>query len=250
MGWLLATLLVSVRVAGATALVPVFGPTQIPAVARIAITLALSALMVSAVAVPVVVAATSIGPLLAAAVGEAVLGLSFAFGFVAAYGATQVAGRALDIQIGFGAASVLNPATQNVSPLLGSLFGMVAIAAFLALDGHLVLIKALAMSLDATPPGTVFNGVEFAVLLRQSAVTFTFALALAGPVMFTFLLSDLAMAVFARSMPQLNVFVLGFAIKIVLGLMGLALSLRFADRVLNSLFQTTFGYWEHVAIGH
>lgn len=242
MGWLIATLLVSVRVAAATAFAPVFGPTQIPASARVLFTLALSAFMVSAISVPQVVSA-SLPFIVIAMLGEALLGLAFAFGFIAAYGATQLAGRALDVQIGFGAAGILNPATQIMSPLLGTVLGMLAVAVFLSMDGHLVLIKALALSLQSAPPGTSLAQFDWAAFLRQSAVTFTFALAIAGPVMFMFLLSDLAMAVFARSMPQLNVFVLGFAIKIFLGLIGLAMSIRFAGGLLAELFGTSFGYW-------
>lgn len=250
MGWLLATLLVSVRVAAATAFAPVFGPTQIPAVARVLFTLALSACMVSVLPINPAfqqLASASLPSVLVAVVAEAWLGLAFAFGFIAAYGATQLAGRALDVQIGFGAAGILNPATQVVSPLLGTMLGMTAIAVFLSMDGHLVLIKALALSLQSTPPGASLAQFDWAALFGHSAVTFTFALALAGPVMFTFLLSDLAMAVFARSMPQLNVFVLGFAIKILLGLMGLAVAVRFAGGLLDQLFGTTFAYWDVLA---
>lgn len=248
MGWLIAALLVSMRVGAATAMAPVFGPTQIPATGRVMLTLALSALIVSSVPVPQL-NFTSLTPVVIAMACEALLGMVFAFGFAAAYAATQFAGRALDIQIGFGAAGILNPATKTMSPLLGSLLGMIAIAAFLALDGHLVLIKALAVSLHSIPPGTLPASFDWAAVLKHSGVTFTFGLALAGPVMLMFLLSDLAMAVFARSMPQLNVFVLGFAIKIVLGLLGLAMSIRFADAVLDGLFGTAFSYWERVATG-
>jgi len=248
MGWLIATLLVSVRIAAATAFAPVLGPTQIPAPARVLFTLALSAFMVSALPVPPL-AAASLSFLVVAMFGEAFLGLAFAFGFIAAYGATQVAGRALDVQIGFGAAGVLNPATQIMSPLLGTVIGMLAIAVFLSMDGHLILVKALALSLQSAPPGAALAQFDWGAFLRQSAVTFTFALAIAGPVMFMFLLSDLAMAVFARSMPQLNVFVLGFAIKIFLGLIGLAMSIRFAGGLLAELFGTSFDYWHGLAVG-
>jgi flagellar biosynthesis protein FliR len=244
-GWLIATLLVSVRVAAATMIAPVLGPTQIPATARVLFTLALSALIVSALPLPQV-AHGSLMPVVIAVFGEAIVGAAFAFGFIVAYSATQLAGRALDTQIGFGAAGILNPATQVMSPLIGNLLGMVAIAAFLALDGHLLLIKALSLSLQWAPPGALALDLDWSALLQHSGIMFTFALALAGPVMFMFLLSDLAMAVFARSMPQLNVFVLGFALKIVLGLTGLAVSLRFAGAVLNELFSTTFAYWERL----
>jgi flagellar biosynthesis protein FliR len=248
MWWLVATLLVSVRVASATMIAPVLGPTQVPAPARILLVIALSAFMVAA-APKTPMQAMTLGPLVAAVFGELALGLAFAFGFIVAYAATQVAGRALDVQVGFSAAGVLNPATRTFAPLLGSVFGMLAIAVFLASDGHLVLLKALAASLTLVPPGAIATSIEPELILRHSAATFTFGLVFAAPVMFMLLLADLAVAVFARSMPQLNVFVLGFAIKIVLGLIGLAMSIRFADAALEHLFAATFSYWERLAVG-
>jgi flagellar biosynthesis protein FliR len=50
-------------------------------------------------------------------------------------------------------------------------------------------------------------------------------------------------------MPQLNVFVLGFAVKIVLGLTGLALAVRFAGAALERLFDASFLYWDQLARG-
>lgn len=246
LGWLLTTLLVSIRIASATMLAPVFGPTNVPAPARVMLILGLSAFVVAGT--PVQALPTfDLVTLAIAAAAEVATGLSFAFGFLAAYAATQFAGRALDIQVGFGAAGVLNPATQTYSPLFGSVFGMLAIAVFLAMDGHHVLLRALVASISAAPPGAVASFVDPAQLLQQSALMFTFGLALAGPVMFTLLLSDVAMAVFARSMPQLNVFVLGFAIKIVLGLLGIAITVKFASVLFGDLFAATFRYWEAVA---
>jgi len=246
MRWLLAALLVSLRVASATMLVPILGPAQIPAPARVVFTLGISALLVSFVPA----GAASIGDvfqLVVAAAGEVVLGAAFAFGFLCAYAATQIAGRTLDVQMGFGAASILNPTTQTPAPLIGSLLGLVGVAVFLTLDGHHVLIRALAASVQSMPPGQLAEPLPWAGLFQHSAVAFTFALALAAPVMFVLLLADLAMALFARSMPQLNVFVLSFAIKIVLGMAALALSIRLANSVLTALFEGTFNYWGELA---
>jgi flagellar biosynthetic protein FliR len=246
MAWLIATLLVSVRVAAATALTAVLGPTQIPAPARVTLVLAISALLISVTSVPATLV-NSLASLAVAIAGEVVVGMAFAFGFIAAYGATQVAGRILDTQIGFGAAGILNPATQTVSPLLANLFGMLAIAIFLSLDGHLLLIKALSLSLQTLPPGSMLSAEKWPSILAHSGVTFVFALSLAGPIMGLLLLSDIALAAIARSMPQLNVLVLGFAVKIVLGLIGMTLAIRLAHTVLNQLFATTFLYWDGLA---
>jgi flagellar biosynthetic protein FliR len=247
-GWLTATLLLSARVAGATMLAPVLGPAQIPAMSRVALTLALSA-MIAALIPATSALPQSASELALGLAAELLLGATFSFGFIAAYAATQVAGRVLDVQMGFGAASVLNPTTQTPAPLLGGLFGLVFVAVFLGMDGHHVLLKALAMSAEVVAPGTVIERIAWNDLLSHSTIAFTFGLALAAPVMFALLLADVALAIFARSLPQLNVFVLSFAMKIVLGLCGLALSLRFADKILISLSESVFGFWGRLTQG-
>jgi flagellar biosynthesis protein FliR len=247
--WLLTTLLLSLRIAAATMLAPVLGPTQIPATARVVFSLTLAVLLVATLPATgaVTTAFDSMTGLLGAAAVELVIGASLSFGFLTAYAATQVAGRALDVQVGFGAGAVLNPATQNMSPLIGALFGVVAIAVFLGMDGHHVLVKALALSAQNAPPGSFGYSPDWESFLRQSGVMFTFGLALAAPVMFGLFLADIALAVLARSMPQLNVFVLSFTVKVILGITGLAASIQLAEPLLAALFGTTFTFWENVA---
>jgi flagellar biosynthesis protein FliR len=245
--WLLATMLVSVRVAAATALAPVFGPTQIPGAVRVMLALAFGAMIVSALSPTPQAAVGSAFQLTEAAACELAIGASLSFGMLAAYAATQVAGRALDVQIGFGVASVFNPETQGFAPLLGTVFGMTAIAVFLAMDGHHVLVRALELSVQAVPPGSISYTLDWEAVLRQSGVMFSFGAALAGPVMLALLLCDLAMAVLARSMPALNVFVLSFSVKIVLGLSALAASIRLGESLLATLYGRTFEYWGHMA---
>jgi flagellar biosynthesis protein FliR len=248
--WLAATVLLAARIAGATALVPVFGPVEIPGIARVLLAFALAGVLATTLGAngaPVAGAALSSSPALAIAMlAELVIGASLAFGFLAAYAASQIAGRVLDVQMGFGAAGVINPATREFAPVIGALFGMVAIAAFLALDGHLLLVRALAASITHYPPGSLLAELDFSSHLAHSAVMFTFGLTLAAPVMFALLLADIAIGVMSRSVPQLNAFVLGFALKIVLGLMGLAAAIALGAGALERLFSTTFDFWQQL----
>lgn len=246
-GWLMTALLCSVRVAAALAFAPLFGPAQIPAPVRVLLALSLGVLLVVVAPPATFQFDSSLGFALAAA-REALIGAAFAFGLLCAYAATQVAGRALDIQIGFGAASVLNPAAQGLAPLLGSLFGMSFIVVFLSLDGHHVFLRAMALSMATLPPGGT-DMVDAALIVRHSGVMFVFGLALAAPVMFALWLADITMAVFARSMPQLNVFLLSFAVKIALGLVGLALSIGLSRTLFDEALRSTFRYWDNIATG-
>ncbi len=123
-----------------------------------------------------------------------------------------------------------------MSSLLGALWGICGLAAFLALDGHLVLIRALSASLSTYPPGQFGLQVDGGALLRQSSAMYAFGLALAAPVMLLLLLADIAMAVMARTLPQL-------------GLSGLAFSIRYANGVLQALFAHTYQYWDRISTG-
>jgi len=247
--WLLVVVLVSVRIAAAIAFVPVFGPASVPAPAKVIVSIVLATFMVSTLDSSAIATSLSLGGFVSAVFGEVIIGSAFAFGFAVANAATLFAGRVLDIQLGFGAASVLNPATQTPAPLVGSLFSMVMITAFLALDGHHVLIKALAVSLNSMPPAAL-SGEQTTTLIantfEQSGLMFVYGLAFAAPVMFLLWLADVAMAVFARSMPQLNVFLLSFAVKIVLGIVGLALTIGIVNAILGALFTETYRYWDGV----
>jgi flagellar biosynthetic protein FliR len=243
LGWLLATLLVWLRVTAATVLAPVFGPTQIPASVRMVLALGISAMIVAALPVkpPQIESAVALAM---ASCAELVIGASLSFGFLVAYAATHVAGRVLDVQIGFGIASIIDPSTRNFAPLIGTLLGMVAVTVFLSFDGHHVLLRALALSIQQSPPGSSVHAPNWDALMKHSGTMFTFGLALAAPVMFALLLADLAMAVLARSMPLLNVFVLSFSLKVVLGIAGLAAAVKLAEPLFARLFGATYQYWE------
>lgn len=248
LAWIMPSLLLSTRVAAATALAPVLGPTRIPGTVRVVLALALGTSMALALPAHAVAEVETVTELVVAMLREALIGGGFALGFAAAYGATQIAGRALDVQIGFGVAGVLNPATSSLSPLLGSLLGMVGIALFLALDGHHQLIRALALSTQIAQPGVSATGFDMPAMLQQTSAMFTFGLMLAAPVMLALLLVDLAMAVYARSLPQLNILMLSFAIKVVLGVVLLALSMSWVHATFERLYQTTFEYWSRQAV--
>jgi flagellar biosynthesis protein FliR len=246
--WLLTTLLLSVRVAAATMLTSVLGPAQIPGTIRVLLAVTLGALLASTVGSGRALPSSVIGLALACLV-EAAIGAAFALGFLTAYAATQIAGRILDLQMGFGLGSVLNPDTQTLSSLTGMVFGMAGVGIFLGLNGHHALIRALAASVEAFPPATRPDSFPWTAAPADAALMYTYGLSLAGPVMFALLLADITMAVFARSMPQLNIFVMGFALKVVLGMIGLAASVALSQGVFATLFGTLFRQWNRLAAG-
>jgi flagellar biosynthesis protein FliR len=244
--WIAAVLLVSIRLGAVFIMTPVFGSMQLPARIRVLMVLALSASLVSAAGTRTLQVPTQLGDLVVAALGELMLGALFAFGLFAGFAAFLFGGRLLDMQMGLGVASLIDPATRSQAPLLGTLFNMLAVMLFFALDGHHLLIRAMAYSLQRFPPGA-FNGrFDVTAVVAMFGSMFTFGFALVAPVVFALFLIDVGMAVMSRTMPQVNIFNLAVTLKIFVGLMMLAWSVQYMAPLIHRIFAAIFGYWERV----
>jgi flagellar biosynthetic protein FliR len=244
MGWIQTVLLVALRIAAALVLTPLFALGGMPARVRLLLVLALAVTLTSALVVPAPAAVQTLGGLITAAMSELVFGGLLAFGLFTAFAAFQLAGRTIDLQVGFGVASLIDPATRTQAPLLGTFLNFLALAVFFAIDGHLMVIRGLAFSLEHLPPGTPLASIDAGAVVAQFGSMFIFALAVAAPVLIVVFLVDIAMAVMARTMPQLNVFIVSLPLKIVIGLLVLVISVRFMGPLMERIFEQLFNYWQ------
>jgi flagellar biosynthetic protein FliR len=241
--WVALVLLVGLRVAPLFFMAPVFGSAPAPNLFRAVLILALSAAIVAATGTSLPEAPATIAQLVAYGATEIVVGAALAFGLAAAFAAFLFAGRLLDFQLGFGIANLIDPVTRAQAPLIGTGLNLLAVTVFFAVDGHHLLVRALAFSLEQFPPGRFVGELNFAAVAAQFGVMFTLGLALAAPVLFAVLLLDLGFALASRTMPQMNVFIIAIPFKIVLGLVVLALSLRYAGAAMMKVFESVFRYW-------
>lgn len=244
--WLTAVLLVALRMGPLFLLAPVFGSIQVPTQVRALFVLALAALIVTGLQVTALPASLSFGDLISAALSEALVGGLFAFGLFTAFGAFLFAGRILDLQMGFGVASLIDPASRAQAPLLGTFLNLLAIVVFFAIDGHHMIIRGIAFSLHYIPPGTPVPDVNVAAVVAQFGAMFVYAVMIVAPVLFSILLLDIGMAVMARTMPQVNVFIVAIPLKIFVGLVVLAISLNYVMPLMQNVFESIFAYWERV----
>jgi flagellar biosynthetic protein FliR len=146
--------------------------------------------------------------------------------------------------MGFGAATLFDPGTRSQTPLLGLLLQMTGIAAFLAIDGHHMLLRDLALSLRAAPLGASPLDVPPAAVLQQFELMFSLGMVLVSAAVFSVFLVDCGMSVVGRVLPQANVFLLSIPVKIFVGLTMLALSTPFMGPVLTRIFESVFRYWD------
>lgn len=237
-GWAISVLLVSVRVAVLFLSTPVFGSIPVPNVARVILVFSISVGLVAGM--PVAIEIPGIASLAASVLKELVVGSSIAIGLFAGFGAFQFGGRLLDFQIGYGMSSVIDTATRNNAPLLGSLLSMLGILVFFLIDGHLIILHILKLSLIRIPPGGGFASLGFDVVIAQFASCFVFGLAIVAPVVLCLLVVDIGVAFMSRTMPQMNVFLMAFGLKVFVGLTVLAITVPLLAGVLQRVFESIF----------
>jgi flagellar biosynthetic protein FliR len=170
------------------------------------------------------------------AAAELLNGVTLAFGWVAAFAAIDFAGRLLDAQMGFSLAATFDPAGTRPSPLLTSALGLFATTLFFTANLHHVMIREIAQSIADVPLGQARRELAIDELLRRFGTLFSHGLALAAPLVFLLFLIDVVLAVISRSVPQLNVLLVGVTVKIAVGLVLAALlSGHWAGAVLREL---------------
>lgn len=220
-GWALAVLLLTLRLGPVFTLAPPLSMIQVPMRVRVTIVLALSACL----ATPVSSLIARNGVSLAAALAsELLLGLAIAFTLQAAFASLSFAGRMLDIQAGYGLATVILPGSRTQAPLFGAILTLVGGAIFFANGGHLALLRLIAQTLDVLPLGNVSLPGTPALYIRYFGVVMTLGFVATAAVSLTLFLVDLVIAFLSRALPQMNALMLGLQVKTIVTLLMLAVS--------------------------
>src|SRR5882672_11393090 len=198
LAWVAVVLLVTLRVLPLFLLAPVFGSVPAPNLFRAALAFALAALIVAATGTALPAAPSSVEELVLLALGELVVGAALAFGLAAAFGAFLFGGRLLDLQFGFGIANLIDPVTHTQAPMLGIALNLLAVTVFFLVDGHHLLIRALAFSLERFPPGRPVTELNLGAVVTQAGAMFALGLMLVAPAVLAVLLLDIGFALAAR----------------------------------------------------
>ncbi|MGI6129536.1 MAG: flagellar biosynthetic protein FliR [bacterium] len=220
--------MLTIRCGGFLATAPFFSSRSIQPSVRVFLSLLLAFLLLPLFPADNLILSASLWAFSLAMLREVVLGLVLGYASSIVFAAFQVAGQVLDMQMGFGMVNVLDPQSGTQVPLIGNFLYLIAMMVFLAYDGHHFLLHALHSSWRQIPPGAVWGEPGpglFWVVVRAVTVMFLAGVEIATPVLGALFLADLALGVLARTMPQLNIFVVGLPLKSLLGLFTVSVSL-------------------------
>ena len=151
---------------------------------------------------------------------EVLVGLLTGFSASLVFSAVQMAAQLMGVQVGYSFSNTLDPLSAQNTGFLDTFYNMLAIVIFMGLGGHHALISGLVNSFQLAPLGTFGLPVESGnKLVLLISTTFSIAVRLAMPVVGTMFITDAAMALVVRSIPQMNVFSVGLPVKMVLGIL-------------------------------
>lgn len=238
-GFASSALLLSLRIAPVFAFAPPFTLVRMPMTFRVLMSLGLAACIATANPAAAALTDSSAGSLLVIAVRELLLGTIFLVAFQLCFAALQVAGRTVDIQAGFGLSTLIDPSTKGAMPLVGTLFVYAAAAIFFAVDGHAELLRLFAASLDAVPLGLHQLPETPASLVAYISLVFIAAFGVAGGAILALFLCDLAIALLSRTVPQMNVLLLGFQVKTIVLLIVLPVTFGVGGALLARMTRIT-----------
>ena len=221
-------LFVFFRVGALMLFVPVFGSRQVPSSMKIGFSLFLAIAIFPLVQDRPLPEPQGIFELSTFLIADVTIGLGIAFITRLIFTAVQIAGTVVDFQMGFGVVNVIDPQTDTQVSVTSQFHNIIAVLIFLAVDAHHFIIQAIVESFLIINPAEInFADITPGYMLHLFSGTFTTAVKIAAPIMAILFFLSVGLGLVARTVPQMNVFIVGFPLQIGVGLLMVGLSLTF-----------------------
>ena len=236
-------LLMLTRCSGIFMIAPFFGSLNIPVTIRAAAAFAFTLVLFPVVdGLGTVAAPPSVWACAGSVLAELFIGWLIGFIAYVCFSAIHMAGKVMDMQVGFAVVNVMDPTSGQQIPLIGSLLYNLGIIVFLVTNGHHVIITALAESFRMVPLAAMQPNLSLTMLLVDfTNGIFVTGMKIAMPVTFAILLVNVALGILARTMPQMNIFVVGIPLQLMVGVGVLSMLLPFYVMFLDVLFNEMYG---------
>jgi flagellar biosynthetic protein FliR len=172
---------------------------------------------------------------------ELLIGVVLAFATNVFFAINYIAGQLIDMQIGFGIVNVYDIQNNTQIPMVGNLTNLVMLIVFFSVNGHHRLIQIVHMTLTKLPVGNLVLRPEIGlVALEVFAMTFTLAIMVALPVIASGLIVEIAFGALIRTVPQINMFVVGIPVKLFIGFIIMVVMIpvfvSFSGRIFDEMF--------------
>ena len=236
--WIISLLWPLTRVLGVVATAPILSDIAIPSRIKLGMGLMLTLIIMPTLPEIPQFEIFSLQGLLML-VQQMIIGLAMGFSIRLVFAAIGVAGQLIGMSMGLGFATFFDPQTQGQNTAVSQFLTMLVLLVFLSLDGHLMMVTALADSFVTMPIALSGGGISPVKIATWGGAIFSTGLWLALPAVSALLITNMALGVLTRTAPQLNLFGIGFPVTLSIGFLILALALPGQSRLLRS----QLGWW-------
>lgn len=236
---LIAFMLILVRVATFIFIVPAFGGYIISSKFKIIMSFVISFVVYLAIRPECIQAVPhTMILLILSSVRECVVGLLIGLTTGIVFYAVMVAGRVIGSQMGIGLASVIAPKSGGRIGVLSQFYYLFALVLFVTVNGHQMLLSGLMESFRFLPAGELSIPVQsMRELLLLSNNVFIVAIQIASSLMVMLLLVSASLGVIARTVPQMNIFIVGLPLRLFVALIGMSIAIPYISAALVELFR-------------
>jgi len=230
-------LLVFVRMTGLFVIAPIFSRTNIPRNLKIGFSFMLALILVNTISNQNIVI-DNIYEFAGLVLREFIVGIALGYVAYTIFTAIYVAGELIDMQIGFGVVNVIDPISNIQVSITSNFYFILCMLIFLLCKGHHVLIRALFSSYEYIPLGQAVFGPDLqSRVIEVFGGVFLIAFKITAPILAAILVTDVALGIISKTVPQLNVFVVGMPLKILLGLIVLFLTMPLFISIVENLIK-------------
>ena len=230
------------RVGGLVMTSPIFGRVNIPAMAKICFTVAISYLLFTIFPQTTAITYSSLVGFVLICVGEVLLGVALSFVTNLFFSVTAfTAGHMIDMQIGFGIVNVYDIQNNMQAPVMGNVLNLMLLLLFFAVDGHRQLIEMVYLTVQGLPVGASIMSPNIGmVALEIFKKAFMLGVMMALPILASGLTLEIILGVMMRAVPQIHMFVVGVPMKMLVGIIVFSVTLPvyagFSTRIFEEMF--------------
>jgi flagellar biosynthetic protein FliR len=238
--WSANFLLILARLSAAVVAAPIFGARGVPPQTKIGLAVLLSLIVLPLQAEPVLTAPGNLLVFASMVGSEVLVGLAIGVAIMLIFQTLEAAGSIVGVQVGFGLGQVVDPLTGAQSGTFEQFYRIVVTLMFFAVNGHYLVIAGLMNTFEVVPPGTA----DLTLIAGDRVVPFfgallVVAMRVALPVTGALLLTDLILGLVGRTVPQMNVLIVGFPVKVGVGVLALAASVPLVTTLIGGVFNET-----------
>ncbi len=229
--------LILLRVSAMIITIPVLGDASVPARVKVGLALLMAMILYPVVGRQIVQPSFDVFSLMLRIFGEILIGVAIGFTARVLFAGIQLAGQLIGFQMGFSVVGVIDPTSNMEIPIIAQFQYLIAVLLFLATNGHHIFLYAVAESIRILPPLS-FHLSEplLTTLVALAGKMFVVAIRAGAPIVAILFFVSIALGLVARTVPQINVFVVGFPLQIAIGLLGVGLTLPLFMKLVERCF--------------